>query len=127
MAFVVKAEVRDPRAKTFAFIAQKTMYGGKHIAEGDTVFVFASENEGGQGLVAEGVVRSCRSTPRKPGVDRKALLKEALTEIRIDKDCWREELRPRFRPTRVTTSERPDYEWPPRTPGAARDREPALD
>jgi hypothetical protein len=28
------------------------MYGGKLIAEGDAVFVFASENEGGQGLIA---------------------------------------------------------------------------
>ena len=31
-------------AETFAFRAQKTMYGGKHIAKGDTIFVFASEN-----------------------------------------------------------------------------------
>jgi hypothetical protein len=36
MSFAIKAEVCDPRAKTFAFTAQKTMYGGKHIAEGDT-------------------------------------------------------------------------------------------
>lgn len=50
MAFAIKAEVRDPRATTFAFTARKTMYGGKHIAERDTVFVFASENEGGPGL-----------------------------------------------------------------------------
>jgi hypothetical protein len=64
---------------------------------------------------------------RKPGVDRKALVKEALTEIRIDTDCWREELRPKFRSTRVTGSERPDFDWPPRTPGATRDREPVLD
>jgi hypothetical protein len=64
---------------------------------------------------------------RKPGVDRKALLKEALTEIRIDKDCWREELRPTFRSTRVTASERPDYEWPPRTPGTSREREPVAE
>ena len=48
MAFAIKAEVRDPRARTFAFTAQKTMYGGKEIAKGDTVFVFASENEGGK-------------------------------------------------------------------------------
>ena len=61
MAFAIKAEVCDPRAKTFAFTAQKTMYGGKHIAEGDTVFVFASENEGGQGLIARGVVTSGQS------------------------------------------------------------------
>jgi len=58
---------------------------------------------------------------RQPGADRKALLAEAMTEIRIDVDCWREELRPHFRSTRVTASERPDYEWPPRTPGTARE------
>ena len=70
MAFVIKAKVRDPRAKTFAFTAQKTMYGGKLIAEGDTVFVFASENEGGRGLIARGIVTSAEATPRKRGVER---------------------------------------------------------
>jgi hypothetical protein len=54
----MKAEVEDPQSKSFAFIAQKTMYGGKLIAEGDAVFVFASENEGGRGLIARGVVTS---------------------------------------------------------------------
>jgi hypothetical protein len=39
------------------------MYGGRRIAKGDTVFVFASENEGGQGLIARGVVTCCRSDP----------------------------------------------------------------
>jgi hypothetical protein len=29
--FAIKAEVSDPWAETFAFSAQKTMYGGKHI------------------------------------------------------------------------------------------------
>src|SRR5947208_707166 len=70
MAFAIKAEVRDPRAKTFAFIAQKTMYGGKHIAEGDTVFVFASENEGGQGLIARGIVTSAEAIAKKRGIAR---------------------------------------------------------
>ena len=70
MVFVIKAEVRDPRAKTFAFSAQKTMYGGRNIAEGDTVFVFASENEGGRGLIARGIVTSAEATPRKRGVAR---------------------------------------------------------
>ena len=70
MAFAIKAEVSDPRPKTFAFAAQKTMYGGKHIAEGDTVFVFASENEGGQGLIARGVVISVEATARKRGIIR---------------------------------------------------------
>ena len=70
MAFAIKAEISDPRAKTFAFIAQKTMYGGKRIGEGDTVFVFASENEGGQGLIARGVVTSAAAIAKKRGIAR---------------------------------------------------------
>ncbi len=70
MAFAIKAEVGDPRAKTFAFTAQKTMYGGKRIAEGDTVFVFASENEGGQGLVARGVVTAVEAVAKTRGLAR---------------------------------------------------------
>ena len=46
------------------------MYGGKHIAEGDTVFVFASENEGGQGLIARGVVTSAEAIAKKRGIVR---------------------------------------------------------
>jgi hypothetical protein len=70
MAYAIKAEVVDPRARTLTFTAQKTMYGGKRIAEGDTVFVFASENEGGQGLIARGIVTHAEATPRKRGVAR---------------------------------------------------------
>ncbi len=70
MTFAIKAEVCDPRAKAFAFTAQKTMYGGKHIAEGDTVFVFASENEGGQGLIARGVVTAAEAVAKKRGITR---------------------------------------------------------
>ena len=46
------------------------MYGGKRIAEGDTVFLFASENEGGQGLVARGIVTAAEAIPRIPGIAR---------------------------------------------------------
>ena len=46
------------------------MYGGKEIADGDTIFVFASENEGGKGLLALGVVTSAIAIPRKRGVAR---------------------------------------------------------
>lgn len=70
MAYAIKAEVSDPRAKAFTFIAQKTMYGGKHIAEGDAIFVFASENEGGVGLIARGVVTSAEAIAKKKGVER---------------------------------------------------------
>lgn len=69
-AFAIKAELYDPRLKTFAFTAQKTMYGGKHIAEGDTIFVFASENEGGQGLIARGAVTSAEAVAKKRGITR---------------------------------------------------------
>jgi hypothetical protein len=70
MAFAIKAEVCDPKAKAFAFTAQKTMYGGKHITEGDTIFVFASENEGWQGLIARGVVTSAVAITKKRGIVR---------------------------------------------------------
>ncbi len=43
------------------------MYGGKDIAKGDLVFVFASENEGGPGLIARGVVTSVVASPKIPG------------------------------------------------------------
>src|SRR6266480_5076189 len=70
MIFAIKAEVSDPRAKTFGFSAQKTTYGGKHIAKGDTIFVFASENEGGPGLIASGVVTSAKAIAKKRGIAR---------------------------------------------------------
>jgi hypothetical protein len=89
MAFAIKAEIGDPRAKTFAFTAQKSMYGGKHIAKGDSIFVFASENEGGPGLIARGIVEFAeagaksrdlaRQTPRVSlTVRRTALAKRPL-------------------------------------------------
>ncbi|MFJ1310441.1 hypothetical protein [Agrobacterium sp. P15N1-A] len=46
------------------------MYGGKTIREGDTVFLFASENEGGHGLIARGTVTSAQAVARKPGIAR---------------------------------------------------------
>jgi hypothetical protein len=70
MTYAIKVEVRDPRARTFDFVAQKTMYGGKHVAAGDAIFVFASENAGGRGLVARGVVTVATAVPRRRGVAR---------------------------------------------------------
>ena len=70
MAYAIKTEIIDLEARTFVFDAQKTMYGGKQIAKGDTVFIFASENEGGPGLIAKGLVTSSKATPKKPGIAR---------------------------------------------------------
>jgi hypothetical protein len=93
MAFAIKAEVRDGLAETFAFTARKTMYGGKHVAAGDTIFVFASETEGGHGLIARGVVTWAQALPRIPGVERQtprvslAIRRTALAKRSLG---WRE-------------------------------------
>jgi hypothetical protein len=70
MVFVIKAEVRDLRKKTLKFTAQKTMYGGKNICRGDAVFIFASENEGGRGLVARGLISAAEPIAKKAGIGR---------------------------------------------------------
>jgi hypothetical protein len=68
--YAIKTEVTDATARSWTFEAQKTMYGGKRVSIGDEVFVFASENEGGSGLIASGVVSAVEATPRKAGVER---------------------------------------------------------
>ena len=68
--YAIKAEINDPTAEEFAFIAQKTMYGGRHIASGDTIFIFASENQGGSGLIASGVATYVEAVAKVSGVER---------------------------------------------------------
>ncbi len=68
--FAIKTEISDSKADAFVFSSQKTMYGGKRIAKGDLIFVFASENEGGPGLVASGIVTSAEAIPKKRGIAR---------------------------------------------------------
>ena len=70
MVFAIKAEIHEPRAKVFRFTAQKTMYGGKKVGKGDTIFLFASENQGGHGLVARGTVTSTEAIAKQRGIDR---------------------------------------------------------
>ena len=70
MLFAIKAEINDPKVETFVFAAQKSMYGGKHIAAGDIVFIFASEAQGGDGLIARGIVTSAVAVARQPGIER---------------------------------------------------------
>lgn len=94
--YAIKTEISNVRAKTFTFDAQKTMYGGKRIETGDTIFIFASENEGGTGLIARGVVTLSKATPRKRGVERQtprvsiAVKRTALASKRLG----RSELKP---------------------------------
>jgi len=70
MIFAIKADVNDLGEEKLAFNAQKTMYGGKRIAQGDTIFIFASENEAGSGLIAKGDVTSAKAIAKKPGIAR---------------------------------------------------------
>ncbi len=69
MHFAIKAPVANA-AVPHSFAAQKTMYGGKTIAAGDAIFIFASENEGGAGLIARGVVTAATAVPKKAGLAR---------------------------------------------------------
>jgi hypothetical protein len=89
MSFVIKIHIPNPFESVFEFNSMKTMYAGKHIAEGDKIFLFASENSGGSGLVSRGLVRLAvpvprvatlrRQTPRVTvTVDRSALAQRPL-------------------------------------------------
>jgi len=69
-AYLIKADVSDPCAASFVFENQKTMYGGKSLALGDMVFVFASESQGGLGLCALARVTAVEAVPRLPELAR---------------------------------------------------------
>ncbi len=94
--YAIKAEVSGLVPRTLTFRAQKTMYEGKHVAAGDTIFVFASENDGGAGLVAKGVVTAVEAIPKKRGIARQTprvsvtIRRTALAKRRLG----RHELRP---------------------------------
>jgi len=72
VVYAIKVKIRDARATSWIFPEQKTMYGGKRIAAGDPIFVFDSENHGGVGLVARGIVTQARAVPLRPGLSRQA-------------------------------------------------------
>jgi hypothetical protein len=94
--YVIKTEIREPQANLWSFERQKTMYGGKRITKGDTVFIFASENEGGFGLIAKGVVTASEPTPRRVGVERqtpRVSIKVKRT-AQATRSLGRKELRP---------------------------------
>jgi hypothetical protein len=92
MTFAIKAEINLPCAQTLVFNAQKTMYGGKHIAKGDSIFVFASENEGGPGLIASGLITSAEPIAKKRGIARQtprvsiAITRTALAKQRLGRN-----------------------------------------
>ena len=70
MIFAIKVHVIALGADTWVFDEQKTMYQGKQVRAGDTIFIFDSENEGGSGLIAKGLVLTSDPTPLKAGIER---------------------------------------------------------
>jgi hypothetical protein len=68
------------------------MYGGKHIATGDAIFVFASENQGGPGLIAKGVVTSAKPIAKKAGIARQTP-RVSITAV-VKRRFGRSELKP---------------------------------
>lgn len=92
MAFVINVEVRNPRARRFVLSGRKTIYRGKRIAAGDTVFIFANETHGGPGLIARGVVSCAATSARRRGIPRQSprvsavIDRTALTERRLGCD-----------------------------------------
>jgi hypothetical protein len=96
MIYAIKAEIADVSARSWSFPRQKTMYGGKRIVAGDIIFLFASENEDGAGLIARGIVTSVKAVPLRKDVerqtprvsimvDRTRLAKRALGRTQLEK------------------------------------------
>jgi hypothetical protein len=84
MPYVIKAAIADAGAKLFSFRAQKTMYRGKDIRVKDEIFVFSSENEGGSGLIARGVVTSVeRLAAKRTGLKVRHTPRVSITVRRI--------------------------------------------
>jgi hypothetical protein len=94
--YAIKVEIADLSATSWVFPRQKTMYGGKRIAVGDRIFVFASENEGGAGLIAAGVVTAAEAVARRQGSERQAPLVSISIgrPVRAKRRLGRAELRP---------------------------------
>jgi hypothetical protein len=69
-AYVLRVVAFDATAPRIVLDAQKTMYGGKDVAPGDTVYVFVNETGGGARLVGRYTVMSAAPTPRRCGIAR---------------------------------------------------------
>ena len=108
MAYAVKVEIRDLDAVRFRLPRQKTMYGGKNISVGDVIFVFASENEGGPGLIARGVVSAVEAVPRLENVDRQ--VPRVNLEVNRDATAQRPLGRAHLRPFNDWKDGRPETE-----------------
>lgn len=63
MPFVIKAALDAESGSKLLSFHEKTMYRGKDIRVHDEIFIFSSENQGGHGLCARGIVTSVDHGP----------------------------------------------------------------
>lgn len=110
MYYVIKAAVADEGATQFSFRLQKTMYGGKHIRAKDEVFIFASENEGGRGLIARGIVVSVTQSPVRPNPPTARITPRVSIRVRRIARAKRALGRDDLRPFRAWHDGRPETE-----------------
>ena len=96
MSYAIKAAIDDPTPNVLVFPAQKTMYGGKQIGPGDELFLFASENQGGKGLVAFGIVATAETIERSSRNAREAPRVSITVNslVRAQRVLGRSELKP---------------------------------
>ena len=106
--FAIKTEIADVKAKSWSFARQKTMYGGKRIAEGDVIFIFASENEGGPGLIARGAVTFAKAIPLRKDLERQT--PRVSIEVKRNKSARRRLGRTELKPFANWKDRRPETE-----------------
>ena len=97
MPFVVKAAPPDVAETKSLSFHEKTMYRGKNICPRDDIFVFASDHQGGQGLVAKGIVTSFAHGPGirvSIKVRRTAVARRNLGRPELKPFCDRDDDRP---------------------------------
>ena len=70
MAFAIKAEIDDPARRLSRSPRKRRCMAASTSPKATTIFVFASENEGGTGLIARGVVISAAAVAKKRGIER---------------------------------------------------------
>ena len=68
MPFIAKSAPIAAQVGDTVSIEETPMYGGKEIRNGDQVFLWASETQGGQGLWARGEVIGTETATRKLGI-----------------------------------------------------------
>ena len=100
MPFVVKAALGAEAPADLLSFREKTMYRGKEIRADDEIFIFASENQGGRGLCARGVVTAVE---RGPGI-------RLSIKVRPVARARRSLGRPELKPFRDLEDDRPQTE-----------------